>query len=412
MIGRGTRLSKDLFGPGRDKTKFLIFDHWGNFDYFDQQHTEAQPSQPKSLLQHLFEARIDFADAALQQADLESFAIARQTIAEQINALDSDSISVRERWREIQTASHPDALDQWSTATVELLRRDIAPLMQWIPVPGFSDAYDFDLLLTRTQTELVRGSMRVLDLQGTLIDRLSQLQMNINDVRERFAAIQQAKSAGFWQSVTTPSLEALRKDLRGIMHHRRPNPKLSHRISDIAEDPNAITIGTHRGVSDINQMAIYKERVLSTLQNLFTHDPTLQKIRRAEPVTHSDLDALVSLVLTQNPNADLRTLQEFYPDTAGHLDHLIRTLTGMDRQAVEARFRQFVVRYTLTATQTQFLAMLKQEIAEHGSIRIEQLYDPPFTAVHSDGIEGVFQREDQIEDLLTVVRTFLPQPIT
>ena len=34
MIGRGTRLSEDLYGPGQDKSEFLIFDHWGNFERF------------------------------------------------------------------------------------------------------------------------------------------------------------------------------------------------------------------------------------------------------------------------------------------------------------------------------------------------------------------------------------------
>ena len=34
MIGRGTRLCPNLFGPGKDKTHFLIFDHWGNFEWF------------------------------------------------------------------------------------------------------------------------------------------------------------------------------------------------------------------------------------------------------------------------------------------------------------------------------------------------------------------------------------------
>ena len=34
MIGRGTRLCKNLFGPGKHKKSFLIFDHWGNFEYF------------------------------------------------------------------------------------------------------------------------------------------------------------------------------------------------------------------------------------------------------------------------------------------------------------------------------------------------------------------------------------------
>ena len=35
MIGRGTRLCPNLFGPGLPKEKFRIFDHWGNFEYFD-----------------------------------------------------------------------------------------------------------------------------------------------------------------------------------------------------------------------------------------------------------------------------------------------------------------------------------------------------------------------------------------
>src|SRR5206468_11790190 len=67
MIGRGTRLRKDLFGPGRDKTEFVIFDHWSNFWFFDEKYKETQPSHQKSLLQQLFEARIELAQAALDK---------------------------------------------------------------------------------------------------------------------------------------------------------------------------------------------------------------------------------------------------------------------------------------------------------------------------------------------------------
>ena len=35
MIGRGTRLSPDIFGPGEDKKGFLIFDYFDNFGYFN-----------------------------------------------------------------------------------------------------------------------------------------------------------------------------------------------------------------------------------------------------------------------------------------------------------------------------------------------------------------------------------------
>lgn len=37
MIGRGTRLCKDLFGVGLDKTHFLIFDYCRNFEFFPSQ---------------------------------------------------------------------------------------------------------------------------------------------------------------------------------------------------------------------------------------------------------------------------------------------------------------------------------------------------------------------------------------
>ena len=51
--GRGTRLCKDLLGPGKDKTEFLIFDHWSNFWFFEEKYKETQPSVQKSLLTKL-----------------------------------------------------------------------------------------------------------------------------------------------------------------------------------------------------------------------------------------------------------------------------------------------------------------------------------------------------------------------
>ena len=35
MVGRGTRLCPDLFGPGADKQEFFIFDYCDNIDQFE-----------------------------------------------------------------------------------------------------------------------------------------------------------------------------------------------------------------------------------------------------------------------------------------------------------------------------------------------------------------------------------------
>ena len=39
MIGRGTRLSPNIFGPGKDKSGFIVFDYYDNFNYFSQGNT-------------------------------------------------------------------------------------------------------------------------------------------------------------------------------------------------------------------------------------------------------------------------------------------------------------------------------------------------------------------------------------
>ena len=58
MIGRGTRLCKDLFGRGKDKLYFKIFDHWQNFAYFEQDDNkkkQIKAPEQKSLMQKIFE---------------------------------------------------------------------------------------------------------------------------------------------------------------------------------------------------------------------------------------------------------------------------------------------------------------------------------------------------------------------
>jgi type I restriction enzyme, R subunit len=67
MIGRGTRLRKDLFGPGSDKTIFRIFDHWGNFERFEMGYRPAEPKQGKSIMQLVFEERLMLVETALQK---------------------------------------------------------------------------------------------------------------------------------------------------------------------------------------------------------------------------------------------------------------------------------------------------------------------------------------------------------
>ena len=215
------------------------------------------------------------------------------------------------------------------------------------------------------------------------------------------------QQTAFWEGVTNPALEEVRQELRGIMHHRQQgggDPSLP-KVVDVADGE----IEFHQRKANLKEvdMAAYKRRVEEALRDMFTSNPTLQKIRAGEPVTDRDLNALTSMVLTQHPGVDLELLKEFYADTATPLDFIIRSLIGMEPEAVKRHFSLFVQRYPqITANQTLFLNMLQNHIAKYGTIELAKLYEPPFTTINSDGLDGVFTNEQQIGDLMTIIKTF------
>ena len=238
MIGRGTRLRPELFGLGRHKTIFRIFDHWGNFERFETGYRPAEPAQSKPLLQLVFEARLALAELALRKSEPSIFDTVIDLIGKDIEALPEELVAVRERWKEKRAVSAPAVLKAFAPATVATLRQTIAPLMQWRNIRGHGDAYALDLLMARIQIAALQNSGDVNDLKIELLDRLSALQMHLNPVREKADIIKRVKSEDFWKSLTATDAETVRSPLREIMHHRdrKGTAPLPAKVIDVTED--------------------------------------------------------------------------------------------------------------------------------------------------------------------------------
>ena len=410
MIGRGTRLCPDLFGQSKHKTHFRIFDHWGNFEFFDKQYKKAEPSISKSLMQQLFEARLNLARTALDQSQPAAFDLVIPLIKEDLDRLSEETISVREKWREKRNVSRQEVLRRFDPAIELTLKKQMAPLMQWADIRGQIAAYRFDLLMTDLQIELLTKSGRFDDYKSQLLDQVSRLAMHLNPVRDRADSIKSIKSTDFWTSVTIEKLETVRRDLRGIMQYV---------VKTVYEPPQPKFIDLQDGQEEFNRLPTklkfadmpgYRKQVQAALLKVFDQNPTLQKIKAGEPVSEADLKALTSLVLTQNPDVDQEILKEFFEDTAGTLDYAIRSIIGLDADAVNERFADFIFSHpALTANQMSFLNLLKNHISRYGAIEIEDLYEPPFTTLHSDGLDGVFADEQMVNELLGIVASFHPK---
>ncbi|MGQ0699323.1 MAG: DEAD/DEAH box helicase family protein [Panacagrimonas sp.] len=410
MIGRGTRLCPNLFGAGQDKRAFRIFDHWGNFDFFEFHYQKVEPKQGKALTEQLFETRIELAEAALQAQDDAVFRAALRLIEADIRDLPQQSIAVREEWRSVQGLLHAAVLPAWAPGTVQTLRQRIAPLMRWRSIRGHSEAHDFDLLITRSQLAALRKAAALADCKIKVIERVSALRINLTPVQDKLPLIQKVKGDAFWNAVTASELEQAREALRGIIHHRHkstgPGPDDIREI-DTPEDESKIERSARQSSIPNNEMKLYEQKVEAALKALFEHNSVLQKIRRLEPVTAEELAQLTSLVLTQHA-LDLALLKEFYAEAAS-LDDILRGLVGLDATTVKKQVEDFVHAHPgLNPRQIRFLSLLQNHIVRFGIITVERLYEAPFTTVSAEGVDDLFA--DKTDDLLRFVRAFLPAP--
>lgn len=406
MIGRGTRLCENLYGPGQHKTHFLIFDHWANFEYFDENPEEDDVKQAKSLLQKLFEARVTLAQTALKKANMDVFDQTIKLIHDDICLLPMESISVRDNWQVVETYKNLKRLNQFAPNTVSDLLEKVAPLMQWRNIMGQSEAYKLDSEITVIQTLLLTDANQIDLAKQSVMNKVESLQMHLNEVRSKAPAIAEIQTQQYWQYLTHAALEQSRINLRSIIHLRNKSvkPPTSDFVLDITEDENQIK-ETDRLTKIVSiDYQIYRQEVEKTLTPLFETDSVLKKIRNGEQVTEADLAQLSSLVHTQNPSVDLNTLKEFFPESTATLDKILRTIVGMDKNAIEQSFTTFVqqIHTHVNAKQQRFIGMLKNHLIRHGAIEIAQLYDAPFTQIHDMGLDGVFsqQQADVIEQFI------------
>lgn len=398
MIGRGTRLCENLFGPGEHKNKFLIFDHWNNFEYFEQDPEDDEGRQGKSLCQKLFEARVLFAEEALRKGCIDEFEKTILFIKQDIDALSDKCIAIKDNWQHKHTLSKLDLLKKFAPQTKQQLLDIMAPLMQWRDIRGQSEALKWDLELINTQYAYLTHAPELEQIREQVIAKVRQLSMHLNEVRNKSDAIKRIQDEYYWNALSFDALEKSRLDLRPIIHLRETGPKPPPEpinIIDVIEESSLIEYSERKTNIRTVDYEIYRQEVEKTLAPLFEQNQVLQKIRAGEPVTQAELDQLNALVHTQNERVDLTLLKEFFPDSAVGVDQLLRTIVGLDSTAIEQKFTDFVQQHhlSLNALQQRFVGMLKSEICRRGEITVADLYDHPFQSLHDDGIDGLFQDE-------------------
>lgn len=404
MIGRGTRLRENLFGIGKHKEYFLIFDYWNNFQFFDIKPDGIKPSEQKSTTELLFKNKVALLKTALSiSSDSKIIDDLKSKLKEDIASLPNGSISVKEKWKELEQVQKEHLWQKPSGELFKLLDEHLTSLMRWRDIQKQADAIEFDNKVVQLQKALIEGDQKAFELQQQkIIKDVSRLRTNLNQVAIHKDFIEAVLSQSWWKELDYFKLEEMRKKLRDLMKFRS-NILISKKYIDISEEVIEIGERFGEGSTSVFEFEAYKKKFINVLKELSGQSMVLQKIRRGKKVTESDLESLKSLILQRESGLSLEALEKLFPDKVLPVDKMIRSLIGMDELTVKERFDEFRINHNnLTANQLQFLALLEQKIIEGGGIEIEELYSTPFTRFHNAGIEGVFNGET--DEIIKIIR--------
>ncbi|WP_234026786.1 DEAD/DEAH box helicase family protein [Melaminivora suipulveris] len=422
MLGRGTRLCRELYGPGQDKKDFFIFDFCQNLEFFSQELAGSEGAVAQPLSQRLFNARLELiglldqrrqahgvAEEALQSPVLTEAAMRRDTAAllhSMVAGMSLANFVVRPQRRWVEAWAQPEA---WERPTQEQLG-EVAAHLSGLPTAVRDDDEDakrFDALLLGTQLALLRSEpslarmqTRVQQLAGSLLT-LS----NVPAVREHLLLIEAVAGDEWWQDVTLPMLEQARRKLRSLVKliEKSSRKVVYTDFVDAIGETHEVDLPLVASAVDFERFRTKAKVFMGAHQDRLA----LHKLRRNQALTAADLTELESMLREAGgTDGDLTRARELPAGLPG----FIRSLVGLDREAAAQAFAGLISHGMATASQLQFIEEVIAHLTEHGAMPAERLYESPFIDIHSGGPDALFGA-DRVAQLFSALQTLELQPV-
>lgn len=390
MIGRGTRLCTDLFGPGDDKVGFYVFDFCQNLEYFSQEMLPAEHAGGVPLSEQIFKARLELIHAfdsisAYGDERTEVAALLRDTIA----SMNEQNFLVRPHLELVEKYRKSQPWESLSVGDLAALAERVASLPDQLD-PDKEEAKRFDVLLLNAQLGVLRGEpferqrKQIIQIAGALED-----QQAIPVIKGQLELIIDIQNDEWWVDVSYPMLEEVRRKLRSLVpliERSRKKPIYSDFIDEIGDGVEVELPGTG-GSLNSNEFAQFRKKAEHFLRQ-HLEEPSIVKVRNGDQLSPVDVEDLQQ-ILSRNGIGDAETFA-VASEQSGSFGLFVRSIVGMDRAAAKRAFAEFLDESRYSKNQIQFINFIIDELTDQGIVAPKRMYEAPYDGVAPQGPDDIF----------------------
>ncbi len=310
-----------------------------------------------------------------------------------------DNFIVRPQRQLVETYAQPNTWETLEPEQFSELASRVAGLPNELPAED-EEAKRFDLLMLRLQLARLHAETGFTQLsqQVRAITAALEEKDSIPMVREQMELIQEIQADTWWEDVTIPMLERVRKRLRSLIRliekaQRQPI------YTDFADELGTENLIEIPGFGSGNEFDRFRAKAR---QFLLAHENhlTIYKLRFNTPLTALDLGELERILLESGIGTPEHL--EYAKQISQGLGLFIRSLVGLDREIAKQVFGKFLSGCAASADQIEFINLIIDHLTHHGVMEPGLLYESPFTDINAQGPEGVFSSE-QVEALVSVL---------
>jgi type I restriction enzyme R subunit len=394
MIGRGTRLCSNLFGPGDDKTEFKVFDFCQNLEFFSQSLPPAEGSGGVPLGERIFKARLDLLQAfdGAKIVGEERTAVA-ESLRAALESMNENNFLVRPHLELVERFRTTDA---WANVTIG----DLASLgdrVAKLPTelePEPEDAKRFDVIMLGAELALVRGEP--FERQRQIVMKVAaalEEQQAIPAIAQQLELIQDIQHDEWWIDATYSMLEEIRKKLRLLVPliERSKKNIVYTKFTDELGTGVEVELPGIGGANESTEFAQFRKKAQHFLKENLA-ETAVAKVRSGETLTNADIADLQRILVAAGIGDD--STFEQAAKKAGSFGKFIRGLVGLDRAAAKEAFAEFLDDKRYSKNQIQFVTLIIDELTERGVVDVARVYEAPYIGLAPEGPETMFVESD------------------